>query len=854
MPASAAGSIRRSMAALRPAAQLNVQPSKPPLAAYPVLGIGYFLTAAFSIHLNSEVGNIASLWISGGILLTALIWYRQQSWPWILACAAAAHAAADLMMGGTLAVTLGTTILDMLEPLAVAIALRRFGDGRPWFLSVRWIGLFGASCILASLASATLGSAWLAAVGVASFWTSWKTWATADVLGYFLVTPFLLSWMDPFFRESMTRRKTAEAVALTVVIAIIAGLVFIGAAPFPFVIFPFLVVLALRGGLLGATTGLLVLAVIGSWFTLGGSGPIAMLASIPSNRVLVLQLYMLSAVIGTQSIALIMTQRRRLADGLTKQTIISRAALDNMAQGLCMFDIDRRLVICNDRYRDLHQLPSTLCAPGTPLGDILKYQSQHGIYHGTVEDFVEALNFTDGETAFAEIILSGGQVVEIKRRRLSGGGWVATHEDVTERQQNTARLSYLAEHDSLTDIYNRSYFSDRLHQALVSCRRGEHLALHSVDLDRFKEVNDTLGHPAGDEILQQVAERLQTIVRECDLVARVGGDEFAILQQNVKGPKQAIALAERALTCLRKPFDVVGHPVVVVATIGIALSTDEPISAVDLMKKSDLALYRCKQEGRDGYRLFERGMDAMLQAQRRLEQELSRALPNGELLLVYQPILDLESKRITAFEALARWNHPTRGLIAPAEFISVAEDRGLIISIGEWVLREACEEAARWPDDVGVAVNLSPVQFKAEGLVDAVAAALAASGLAPSRLELEVTESVLLLDSSSVLRTFKKLRALGVKLAMDDFGTGYSSLSYLRTFQFDKPRDFSSAGRCRRPKSANSCALETSAISSRHSSPASIRSPGNYRGPRATAGCGPEGDRWRQSPCRSGLL
>ena len=441
-PHAPSGPSTANTAAYHPAAQLSIEPRQPPPAAYPLLGICYFAAAVLSIQVSSEIGNIAAFSIAGGILLAALFGCRHQSWPWLLAWAGVADAAADLAMGGTLGATLGTTVLDMLEPLAVVFALKRFWDGRPWFLSVRWIGLFGASCILASLVAATLGSLWLAALGAASFWTAWKTWASADVLGYFLVTPFLLSWTDPFFRENMTRRKTAEAVAVTAVIAIIAGLVFTGAFPFPFFIFPFLVVLALRSGFPGATAGLLVLAVIGSWLTLGGSGPIAMLARITSNRLLILQLYLLSAVVGTFSVALIMTQRRRLADGLTQQTIITRAAFDNMAQGLCIFDIDRRLVTCNDRYRDIHQLPPRLCAPGTGLDDILKYQSQHGIYEGTLEDYLEALNFSEGETALAEIILSSGQVIEVKRRRLHGGGWVATHEDVTERRQNTARLSY----------------------------------------------------------------------------------------------------------------------------------------------------------------------------------------------------------------------------------------------------------------------------------------------------------------------------------------------------------------------------------------------------------------------------
>ena len=762
-----------------------VAPKQPSAAFYPALALTYFLAAVLSIHLSSEVGNIAAFWTAGAILLTALIRCRAQDWPWLLACAGAADLAANLFMGGTLTQSVGIAVVDVLEPFAIGVGLRKWWDRRPWFYS-NWLPLFSAFSIIASLGAATIGSLWLDAVGAASFSAVWLTWATADALGFFVITPFLLSWTDPSLQVATSRRTAVEISGLTALVAAVAIVVFTATLPFLFLLFPLLVLLTLRGGLAGATTGISVLALIGAWITLGGSGPIAEVSSSSSARVLILQLYLFSAVVATFSIALIMSQRRHLADGLFQQTIISRAALDNMAQGLSMFDDEQRLVTCNRRYGDLYRLPPELCVPGTSLREMLEYQIREGILRGAPQDYLEKLNFADRRVMVSELGLSGGQVIAIKRRPLEGGGWVATHEDVTQQRRTSDKILYLARHDSLTGIYNRSYFSERLCDALTRCKSGDLFALHSLDLDRFKEANDTLGHPAGDAILKHVAERLRRLLREGDLVARVGGDEFSILQHGIRGPHEATALADRILEALGRPFDIAGHPVVIGATIGIALSTAGGGDAGELMKKCDLALYRAKGDGRNRYRLFEHGMDALLQARRQLEQELSCALPNGELRLVYQPIVNLETNRICAFEALARWNHPTRGMVAPADFISLAEDKGFIIAIGKWALREACKEAANWPDDVRVAVNLSPVQFKADGLVDAVSAALASSGLRPDRLELEVTESVLLLETKSVLRIFKQLRALGVRLAMDDFGTGYSSLAYLRSFPFDK--------------------------------------------------------------------
>jgi diguanylate cyclase (GGDEF)-like protein len=307
-----------------------------------------------------------------------------------------------------------------------------------------------------------------------------------------------------------------------------------------------------------------------------------------------------------------------------------------------------------------------------------------------------------------------------------------------------------------------------------------------IDLDLFKEVNDTLGHPIGDKLLKLVAERLRECARETDVVARLGGDEFAVVAVAAEQPRGAIVLAQRIIAALSSPFDLDGHQVVIGASIGIALAPGDSEQGEGLLKAADLALYRAKADGRGLYRLFEPEMDAKMQARRTLELDLRKALITNEFELFYQPVVNLALNEVCAFEALLRWNHPTRGMISPAEFIPLAEETGTIVPLGEWVLRQACAEAVGWPDDLKVAVNISPAQFKSRGLALAVTSALAASGLRPSRLELEITESVLLQDSESVMETLHALKDLGVQISMDDFGTGYSSLSYLRSFPFDK--------------------------------------------------------------------
>lgn len=452
-----------------------------------------------------------------------------------------------------------------------------------------------------------------------------------------------------------------------------------------------------------------------------------------------------------------------------------------------MFDNDKRLVICNQRFADIYGLPEDLTRPGTPLLDILKRRIETNNFGGTPGDYISGrLALTAAHRERIELVEhKDGKVVQIHYRPLPWGGWVATHEDVTERRQSEQRIAYLASHDALTGLPNRVLFREKLDAAIAREQRGRPFSVLFLDLDRFKEVNDSLGHAVGDRLLKQVADRLRAAVRGGDVVARLGGDEFAILQ-DAEGLGDANELATRLIGAIERPYRIDPHAISISTSIGIAVCPTDGTDPDVLLKNADLALYRAKADGRGTCRFFEKEMDERLQARRLLDSELREALPNGELELYYQPVYSLQTDTITGFEALLRWNHPRRGLISPADFIAVAEESGLINQIGEWVLREACREAATWPDSFTVAVNLSAVQFRGQSLAQLVMNVLGNVGLAAHRLELEVTESVLLKESENTVGTLHLLRDIGVRIAMDDFGTGYSSLSYLRLFPFSR--------------------------------------------------------------------
>ncbi|HXF53712.1 MAG TPA: EAL domain-containing protein [Hyphomicrobiaceae bacterium] len=477
---------------------------------------------------------------------------------------------------------------------------------------------------------------------------------------------------------------------------------------------------------------------------------------------------------------------RHKAD-LSEQIKRFDVALENMSQGLAMYDANQRLLVCNKKFAQLYRLPPELIQPGVTLRQIVAYRIANGIYAGaSPEEYMSER--TAPVVAASDTVheLSDGRAIAIARRPMAGGGWVTTHEDITERRRAEARIAHMARHDVLTDLPNRACLAERLEQAVACAKRGELVAIHVFDLDRFKCVNDTLGHLAGDKLLKCVGERLRAVVRETDSVARIGGDEFAIVQVALKGPADASVMAERVIETIGTPFDIDGHQASVGASVGIAIGPIDGDTSEQLMRNADLALYRAKSDGRGTYRFFEAAMDAQMRARRAMEADLRKGLTNGEFVLHYQPLVDLNTNEITGCEALIRWFHPERGLVSPAEFVPLAEENGFIVALGEWVIRQACLTAAGWPAPLKVSVNLSPAQFRNTQLASLIVSALGAAGLAPERLELEITESVLLANSEANLATLTQLRTLGVKIALDDFGSGYSSLAYLQKFPFDR--------------------------------------------------------------------
>jgi diguanylate cyclase (GGDEF)-like protein/PAS domain S-box-containing protein len=591
-------------------------------------------------------------------------------------------------------------------------------------------------------------------------------------------------------------------------------------------------------------------------------------------------------------------------------------AVNNMTQGLVLYDASARIVTCNRRYLDMYNLSTDVVKPGCRFHDLIHHRKETGSFDGDVDEFCSnvLLNVAHGKVTRRVMTATDGRSFEVVNKPLAHGGWVVTMEDVTERlkleqerdrnysflreiidhiptqitvkdardrryllanrvaeaqfglerdaiigktaeelfpkadadiiaaddedalqssdglflderlwqsqamgarfitskrigirdQTGEARyiinvvddvterrradekIAHLAHYDALTDLPNRVLFRERIERELQRTGRGEQFALLYIDIDEFKGINDSLGHHVGDELLKAVACRIKACTRETDIVARLGGDEFAVIQTMVNNASEVVEFVTRIQEAIRQPYECLGHHLSTDASIGIAMAPQDGIDLDQLIKSADLAMYGAKADGRRTYRFFEPAMDASAKARLTLEQDLRQALADGDFEIHYQPLVDLARDEVTGCEALLRWRHPERGMISPAEFIPIAEDTGLIIELGEWVLKTACAEAASWPARVRLAVNVSPVQLKCPTLALKIANALAASGLAPNRLEIEITEAVLIHDDEAALAILHQLRAIGIRIALDDFGTGYSSLSYLKRFPFDK--------------------------------------------------------------------
>lgn len=487
-------------------------------------------------------------------------------------------------------------------------------------------------------------------------------------------------------------------------------------------------------------------------------------------------------------------QHQSRADILTfphmtrKDEQLLQTVLNNMSQGVLMFDSETRLTFCNQRYLELYGLSSEIVKPGCHLRDLLRHRIELGNFSGDADEYVARLKsgIAEGKTFNNVVNLPDGRAFSVVNKPIAGGGWLATHEDVTERQRSEDRIAHMARHDALTDLPNRMLLLEQLNHEIKRVKRGECLAVLCLDLDQFKSVNDALGHHIGDELLKLVGERLRGCTRELDVVARMGGDEFAIIMTQMEQAADAATLSKRIRDSVIKPYQVEGHQIVTDISIGISVAPMDAVESDELLRNADMALYDAKADGRGTFRFFEPEMNTRMKVRRELEMDLRKALATEEFELYYQPLVVLETNEVNGFEALLRWNHPARGMVSPADFIPIAEETGLIVPLGEWVLKAACNEAVHWPEHIKVAVNLSPAQLNCRNLVSMVTSALNETGMPPHKLQLEITETVLLQNTFTTLATLHELRKMGVQIALDDFGTGYSSLSYLRSFPFDK--------------------------------------------------------------------
>ena len=471
--------------------------------------------------------------------------------------------------------------------------------------------------------------------------------------------------------------------------------------------------------------------------------------------------------------------------------------LEHMGQGIMMVMPDLSIPVMNQKCVELLDLPSSFAANPPRFDALINFQEQRGEFaDANLPEHISPLEFygptnVSGQFDLYERLRPSGMVLEVRSAKLADGGFVRTFLDITRRRQAQTQVTRLASEDVLTGLANRRVFSEALdmHAALLAEPANEQVssfAILCLDLDRFKVVNDTQGHAIGDKLLQAVARRMQQSLRSTDLVARLGGDEFAVLLTHANREPTADIVAERLVETLSRPYDIDGHQILIGASIGIAMGPADGGSSNDLMIAADLALYAAKAAGRGTYRFFAEEMNEEIKGRQKIETDLREAVANEALELYYQPIINLATNTVSGFEALARWTHPTLGPIPPDKFIPIAEDSGLILPLGEWALREACRQAALWPSEIKIAVNLSPLQFANTGLATMVERILRETGLSPQRLELEITEGLLMRNTESTITILHRLREIGLRIAMDDFGTGYSSLSYLQSFPFDR--------------------------------------------------------------------
>lgn len=761
------------------------------------IAVAYALATAAAHFFSRSSDGIAAIEPAAGILLAGLILSPHAAFRWLtLVLSAAGDILLSLSLGRQVAASLLFAVARVFEAGAAYHIITAQRDSPIDLSKIGPLAHFSMAAIAAPLVPALL----LAVAGPASqaapFHTSFGTHFISGALGLLIVTPPIVLFLRQVPGDDAPR-LTAEAAGLfsllLISIAIVFSQTYIAMALVPILT---LILLACRLGPAHAATATLLTATVITMFSGLGLGPLSAAMQMEVGiRIQVMQLLICGAFLSGLPLAALVADRRnlraklaseflrrdRLSSALVAGRTQLRAALGYMSQGLCMFDAGGRMVVFNHQFLKIYRLPRSALKIGMTYDHLIRVCAATGL----TSLKADVLRQSKREIEILQQ-LSDGRYVLISERRLTDGGRVCTYTDVTKEQQSERRLKRLAEQDELTGLANRALFRERIDCALARACGFQTVAVLFIDLDNFKYVNDTFGHATGDELLKIVASRLRSGLRETDTIARLGGDEFAILLPDEDNFASAELVSERIKELIGAPVCIEGQEIRIGASIGIGVHPAEGATSSELLRRADVALYSAKMERRGGYKTFTPEMDQRMRIRRQLEQELRQALADESFDVHYQPIVRLATREVVGFEALIRWRHPERGMVSPDEFIPIAEETGLIVPIGSWILARACREATLWPEHVKVAVNISCAQFNYPGLKTRIETALTDSGLPAGRLQLEITESAVMADSAKASALLSELQDLGVAIVMDDFGTGNSSLGCLRSYRFDK--------------------------------------------------------------------
>ena len=767
------------------------------LAGFLLFGV----VALVSILLTRGSANTVVFWPANAVLVCFALYHRDSIPTFVVAGGFIANCIVRAMWGDPLLVTAGLSVANLAEISLLLLLLDRLGlrqgsvNELPSAIAAV-LAMAVAPCLASAIGAATLHQAYGApfGVGMARWWVS-------DFVSLMIVLlPFLTA--DPkairgILRRRFTLRCAIESSAVGVVTFVQMLVVDALDMPILMVVIAPMLWVALRLGPFWTSISASALAVILSMMAVADHWPTVEGIGALTDNALKLQTMLIMSGIPPFFVAALNASRDRALAMITEserraheKSAALEVTLSSMNQGLSMFDAAGKLVIWNRHYSDLYGIGPDLLRPGTSLVVLLEARRKSDGLEDDPQVIVakQIAELAKGRILHSKFRLAKGTIISTVISPMEGGGWVSTHEDITEREEAAQRVAYAAHHDVLTGLANRAELRARLAEAFSDCATGKGgFAIFVLDLDRFKAINDTFGHGVGDLVLVEVAKRIQAIVGPDDIVARLGGDEFAILCRPSGDQREgASAIASRLLLEIGAPFSTQGRSLHVGVSIGIASAPEHGADADTLVRNADSALYKVKSHGKNAYRFFDATLEAEARERRELEADLRDALQKEQFELHYQAIRSLATGQIHCAEALIRWRHPTRGLVKPDLFIPIAEESGLILGIGEWAIEQACRDAARWPADVSVAVNVSAAQLGKTDLVGVVTRALFAAGLEPRRLALEVTETIFLQNDEFLLSDLHVLHNMGVKLSLDDFGSGYSSLGYLRKLPFDK--------------------------------------------------------------------